>query len=208
MKTRDEVVDKALSDFKTKHASDNNWLKSRVMGAWNSGYTSGEKDGYAIGFEEGFKIADVNISKEDVYRSGYKDGYDEHDRVWKEKHELIDELKQQEYQRGLNDLWYAVRQLELSFEDGALSVEEIGKIFGTQMVYSIFKNGSPKDVVDKIRTYEEQKKKENGPHPQFEFDCCEQCAHDFRKSWESPCNECSHNHKDYFRMKEPEDGMA
>ena len=158
MKTRDEVVDKALSDFKTKHASDDNWLKSRVMGAWNSGYTSGKKDGYAIGFEEGFNIADVNISKEDAYRSGYKDGYDEHDVVWKEKHELLDELKQQEYQRGLNDLWYAIRQLELSPADGALSVDEIEKIFGTSFVYSILQNVHPENVIDKIRAYEEQQK--------------------------------------------------
>lgn len=179
MKTRDEVVDKALSDFKTKHASDDNWLKSRVMGAWNSGYTSGKKD-----------------------------GYDEHDRVWKEKHELIDELKQQEYQRGLNDLWYAVRKLELHSDDGALSIDEIRLIFGTSHLYSIFMEESPKNVVDKIRIYEEQQKQVNDPHPQFEFDCCEQCAHDFRKSWESPCNECLHNHEDYFRRKEPEDGMA
>ena len=129
MKTRDEVVDKALSDFKTKHASDDNWLKSRVMGAWNSGYTSGKKD-----------------------------GYDEHDSVWKEKHELIDELKHQEYQRGLNDLWYAIRQLELSPADGALSVDEIEKIFGTSIVYSILQNVHPENVIDKIRAYEEQQK--------------------------------------------------
>ena len=129
MKTRDEVVNKALSDFKTKHASDDNWLKSRVMGAWNSGYTSGKKD-----------------------------GYDEHDSVWKEKHELIDELKHQEYQRGLNDLWYAIRQLELSPADGALSVDEIEKIFGTSIVYSILQNVHPENVIDKIRAYEEQQK--------------------------------------------------
>ena len=96
--------------------------------------------------------------KDEAYQIGYQDGYDSHDENWKHNKELIDELKRQEYQLGLNDLWYAIRQLELSPADGALSVDEIEKIFGTSIVYSILQNVHPENVIDKIRAYEEQQK--------------------------------------------------
>lgn len=40
-KTKDEIVNNAMRDWKKKHESDDNWLKSRVQGAWESGYRNG-----------------------------------------------------------------------------------------------------------------------------------------------------------------------
>ncbi len=141
LKTKNEVI----QGFLERHCSllpevnmkSYNAIKSQLRSIWENGFACG---------------------KDEAYHIGYQDGYDSHDENWKHNKELIDELKQQEYQLGLNDLWYAIRQLELSPADGALSVDEIEKIFGTSSVYSILQNVHPENVIDKIRAYEEQQK--------------------------------------------------
>ena len=42
MKTEEEIIATALMDWNTKHRSDDNWLKSRIQGAWRSGYANAE----------------------------------------------------------------------------------------------------------------------------------------------------------------------
>ena len=44
MKTRDEIIATAMMDWNTKRKSDDNWLKSRIEGAWNSGYANAEAE--------------------------------------------------------------------------------------------------------------------------------------------------------------------
>ena len=42
MKTCEEIVETVVADWESKHASDLGWLKSRIQGAWNSGYANAE----------------------------------------------------------------------------------------------------------------------------------------------------------------------
>lgn len=43
-KTEEEIVKNAMRDWNAKHKCDENWLKSRILGAWRSGYASGYAD--------------------------------------------------------------------------------------------------------------------------------------------------------------------
>ena len=42
-KTQEEMVGTAMRDWDAKHSSDKNWLKSRLDGAWKSGYAFAEQ---------------------------------------------------------------------------------------------------------------------------------------------------------------------
>ena len=74
MQSEKEILTKAMSDFRGKIPSVENWLKSRLQGIW--------KNGYRNGYEQG-----VEVGKADVQN----------------KLEVIDEIKQGEYNRGYNE---------------------------------------------------------------------------------------------------------
>ena len=69
MKSREEIVNKAVSDYNAKHNSDENWIKSRVNGAWNSGF----KNGYAFAKDEMQENIIAELQR--AYNEGWNAGY-------------------------------------------------------------------------------------------------------------------------------------
>lgn len=76
-----------------------------------------------------------------------------------ERCELIDELKQKEYQRGLADAWEAVKTM-----NRRITVEELREIFPlaktasySLVVDAIMEEYTPDEAIAKIRAYEEIK---------------------------------------------------
>lgn len=74
MQSEQEVTSKPIDDFRKEIPSIENWLSCRFNGVWNNGYRNG--------YEQG-----VEVGKADVHN----------------KLEIIDEIKQGEYNRGLAD---------------------------------------------------------------------------------------------------------
>lgn len=74
------------------------------------------------------------------------------------KLELIDELKQAEYNRGLADAWELVKKIQLQPNDGGLSNTELLEIFGVAFIDTIFKKNTYEEALAKIEAYHEKKK--------------------------------------------------
>lgn len=74
MQSEQEVTSKPIDDFRKEIPSIENWLSCRFNGVWNNGYRNG--------YEQG-----VEVGKADVQN----------------KLEVIDEIKQGEYNRGYNE---------------------------------------------------------------------------------------------------------
>ena len=71
--------------------------------------------------------------------------------------EMQETILKEEYQRGLNDAWNAARDIELSVDDGGLSIQEIEHIFGDMSPNSIIKNFNPEYIVNKLNEYNDRK---------------------------------------------------
>lgn len=74
MQSEQEVTTKPIADFRKEIPNIENWLSCRFNGVWNNGYRNG--------YEQG-----VEVGKADVHN----------------KLEIIDEIKQGEYNRGYNE---------------------------------------------------------------------------------------------------------
>ena len=73
----------------------------------------------------------------------------------KEKLELIDELKQAEYNRGLQDAWELAKKLWLPSNYGGIPHTEILKIFKCDY-YVIAENYTPHEAFAKLEAYEKE----------------------------------------------------
>ena len=67
--------------------------------------------------------------------------------------EMQETILKEEYQRGLNDAWNAAKAIELSVDDGGLSIQEIECIFGNMSPNDVVKKFNPEDVVNKLNEY-------------------------------------------------------
>lgn len=76
--------------------------------------------------------------------------------VTKERLELIDELKQAEYNRGVKDAWRAARLIALEEDVGGLSAEEMLQIFGGTYYADVFMEASGDEAIAKIREHESE----------------------------------------------------
>lgn len=76
--------------------------------------------------------------------------------VTKERLELIDELKQAEYNRGVKDAWRAACLIALEEDVGGLSAEEMLQIFGGRYYADVFMEVSGEEAVAKIQEHESE----------------------------------------------------
>ena len=77
----------------------------------------------------------------------------------KHKMELIDELKRDEYNRGLNDAWELAKKIVLSEIDGGMSAKEFYNIFDKNMAdEDVLKKFTPQEALAKLEAYEKSKK--------------------------------------------------
>lgn len=65
-----------------------------------------------------------------------------------------------EYQRGLNDAWEAARKIAGSIPLGGLNTHELMDLFGTSLVTEIVYMVTADQAIEKLRTYESEKKAE------------------------------------------------
>lgn len=65
-----------------------------------------------------------------------------------------------EYQRGLNDAWEAARKIVGSIPLGGLNTHELMDLFGTSLVTEIVYMVTADQAIEKLRTYEAEKKAE------------------------------------------------
>ena len=129
---------------------------------------------YKVGDKFIINIKEVLESeKGTLYRANYNtlafddyglDGLQKYDAL-QERLELIDELKQSEYNKGMNDgrneAWELAQKLEFDEIDGGMSIDECGKIFECS-VYDVFKYYTPQEALAKLKAYEEQRNIEVG----------------------------------------------
>lgn len=71
------------------------------------------------------------------YTEGLKDGYD----------------------KGAEDAWECARKIALNASNGGISISDMRLFFGTSSLSYILKNNSVQEVIDKIKEYEEERKK-------------------------------------------------
>lgn len=63
------------------------------------------------------------------------------------------------YDKGLVDAWEAAKKIITFKKDGGLSVEALGKIFGTQLCEIIIRDFDIFEVIAKIKAYEDEQQK-------------------------------------------------
>lgn len=74
-----------------------------------------------------------------------------------ERLELIDELKQDEYNRGLSEGWELAKRICLYPANGGASVEWNKNVFGLTSCVSIMTTFSPQQALERIRAYEKER---------------------------------------------------
>ena len=103
---------------------------------------------YTDGYFDGQKDRDMDIppSIDDAYNRGYKDAEIKH-------------FADLDYKNGLEDgrmeAWECAKKLILNKKDGGLSTDEIKDIFAADAEdYTVFKNLSASEAIEKIKKYE------------------------------------------------------
>ena len=84
---------------------------------------------------------------ENVYNQGYEDGQ-------KEKPQAIYEMKVEEYNKGLNEAWEAVKKIAL------MDTETSENITGYFGLFRIMNNLTASEVITKIKEYEDKQKQD------------------------------------------------
>lgn len=166
---------------------------------------------------------------ERAWKSGQDTGYSEHAEDWKNNHELIDELKNQEYNRGyidgrangvkdkttaedrayrtgMHEPWNAARKIVLSYTYGGAPLNEMRELFELDKVEDLLKQLSPWVAISKLSEYEERKKKEEDDPFPAKFAGCDVCVHSDLSADDMPCRKCKYNYLDYFRDRRWKDG--
>lgn len=94
-----------------------------------------------------------------VYEKEELDRLQKYDEV-KERMELIDELKMDEYNKGLedgrNEVWELVKKIKLPADDGGIPMVDLKLIFGTVSVDAILKDYTPQKALAKLEAYEKE----------------------------------------------------
>ncbi len=89
------------------------------------------------------------------------DGLQKHDAL-QERLELIDELKQAEYNKGLNDAWELVRKINnMQFKEFIKVFERTG-YDGREVKMNLIDELTPQEALAKLKAYEEAQKIEVG----------------------------------------------
>ena len=112
---------------------------------------------------------------DEAYKKGYDKGY-------KDKINNADE----NYQRGLDDAWEAVRKIIC---DEKLNCEILSQIFNTALFSNIFKYYSASEVIKKLNDYEGKADIKQG---------CNGCAWRYESSKDVHCKDCARNHIDRY----------
>lgn len=73
---------------------------------------------------------------------------------------LVEEVKDREYERGMEDCWEMVKKIELAVVEGGLTTVELLDIFGTYVSSEILNNNSAKEAKEKIDNYIKNKNAE------------------------------------------------
>lgn len=136
-KTKDEIVATALMDWNTKHKSDENWFKSRVQGAWHSGY--------CFGMEQSKEV--IEAVKKEYYDKGHSDGYHAGDMLNIEG--SIRDSFQNGYKAGLIDAWEAAGKIYDEY-----SIDEMEALFRCDV--SDIRKVDPSTAIDKLKWYENE----------------------------------------------------
>ena len=69
-----------------------------------------------------------------------------------------DEIEKVGYEDGLKDAFYAAKMIEFDVKEGGIGSNNLMKIFGYSSLKSIIFNFKPKEIVEKIKEYEKDKK--------------------------------------------------
>jgi len=143
MKSKEEVIITAMNDFDGRMPSIRNWMKSRLNGIWENGYKNGMEQGIEVG----------KYQTEEAYKTGYVDG----NLDVKNKLDIIDEIKQGEYTRGVKDAWRVALQIASmkGYDFLEMAAEELDLDPG-QSVFS----KDPFAVMDILNRYYEEKKEQ------------------------------------------------
>jgi len=65
----------------------------------------------------------------------------------------MEKVKEEAYQKGLNDAWEAARKIVCLISDGGFTTDVLDSIFGSQSYQSIMAKYSASDAIEKISKY-------------------------------------------------------
>lgn len=90
-----------------------------------------------------------------VFDDNGLDKLEKYDEV-NERLELIEELKQEEYNRGLNDVWVLVNRMLSSTGYDGFTKKEFNEIFGKKGLIHVLENEKPQEVLAKVEAYDNE----------------------------------------------------
>lgn len=117
--------------------------------AWEDKLAEAKEFAYKKGYEDGAKNQD-EVQYKKGYDAGRKDGF----AYCRNNTELTDELKQAEYNKGIEDLAHAMK---VYFP---LNSKQRFDYFGVNVTTEMYARENPKDLIAKAKAYEEKKKAE------------------------------------------------
>lgn len=65
-------------------------------------------------------------------------------------------LQDETYQAGMDKAWEIARRIMLNCEDGGIDGDGLRKMFGTANTYTIIKDNTAQEAVDKIKAYDDK----------------------------------------------------
>jgi len=147
LKTKEEIVATALMDWHNKGKTDDNWFKSRIEGAFDSGKANGRA-------EVEKEVMESTLTN-DLYQEGFRVGKEiafQQLAGWTPR--TLQEISSDEYNKGLEEAWNIARKLRHP-SCGGMDNEEQEKVFGYIHPDDVLTNLSAKEAIEKFREYEE-----------------------------------------------------
>ena len=97
------------------------------------------------------------------YQQGYEDGQESLVNAYAigKGEDTLEDIKEAEYNRGLNDAWTVVRKIIEPVDDGGYSFDTLRKIFDESAIRFIFKHNTGVEAIAKIKEYEDKQKQDD-----------------------------------------------
>jgi len=131
-----EIPDDSIGDF----IGSTHFLMPYMM----AGHMGSHDTGLPI---EPYTEPDLEQVRKDAYDKGYHNG---HSVCFETAKDIMEEKKNEAYQRGLADAWEAARKI------AKLDTDEQERLFGCFGIYTVAHEFSAHEAIDKIRQYEQE----------------------------------------------------
>ena len=143
-----------MKEYEQKICNIADSMKAQMLYQCNIAEEQAYKQGHKRGYVEGYEI-------------GKQDGYEEGQESLVNAYAIgkgeatLEDIKEAEYNRGLNDAWTVAKKIVLGASKGGYPMEVLHRIFSFSDLSDIFSIYDVTDAIARIKAYEDKQKQDD-----------------------------------------------